>query len=468
MATEARSMAEFIEKWLGNPVSRKALAYLTKRSEEKRRIERVLKKYAGKETKLSLREKLAYLFVAKLVDWIVKKTNISRQEIKENLRTGFWRKGLASVLEGIAWRGPQKPFTSYFPFLIVWNFTNACNLNCEHCYQEANNKRENELSTKEAKKVVDELADEGLAYIAMSGGEPLARDDFFEVAEKIRQKEMGFSLATNGTLLTKEVVNDLEELNCQYVQVSVDGTKETHNRMRGKNIFERTVNGIRRLANSDITTGVAMTVTEKNYQEVDSVIELTEDLGADIFMHYNFIPTGRGKEIKELDLDGRKREKLLKKLHEKSKTRDINLLSTAPQYGRVCAGGGEVSLTHFDTLSQEGMGEDIEFLAEFVGGCGTGRLYCALQPNGDITPCVFLPKKIGNILSDDFLEVWKNNSFLEKIRKRESFDDPCGSCGYNNICGGCRARAYSYFDDVQEPDPGCVRYHGDDVVSLSD
>ncbi|KXA99665.1 hypothetical protein AKJ40_02640 [candidate division MSBL1 archaeon SCGC-AAA259M10] len=453
-------MANIIESWLGNPLFRRVLGFFTKRSDGERRFEKILERYAGKEVDLGIRDRASYLFVERILDSVVSGAGLELEKAKENLKQGYWRKGLASVLEGIAWRGPQKPFTSYCPFLVVWNFTNACNLNCKHCYQSADKPTPDELSTKETLDAVDEMADAGLAYVAMSGGEPLMRDDFFEVAERISERDMGFSLATNGTLLTEERVKKLEELNCLYIQVSIDGRPETHNDFRGTSAFERTMEGVRNAVDSDVTVGLAMTATKDNLEDVDWVIEKTEETGADIFMHYNFIPTGRGKDIAELDISPKEREELLKKLAKNSQKRDINLLSTAPQYGRVCAEGGleTTSLTHFDTVGQEGgMGERIKFLAEFVGGCGTGRLYWALQPNGDLTPCVFLPEKLGNIREDDFLEVWKTHPFLEKIRERSGFKGNCGTCEHRNICGGCRARAYGYFDDVQGPDPGCLK-----------
>lgn len=300
------------------------------------------------------------------------------------------------------------------------------------------------------------MADAGVAYIALSGGEPLVRNDIFEVIDHIREREMAFSIATNGTLLTEEKVRKLEKRNCQYIQVSIDGKPATHNEMRGSNMYQKTLEGLKNAVNSEITTGVAMTVTKDNYDELDYVIDEAEELGADILMHYNFIPTGRGEKIKNLDITPEMREKLLLKLMKKSKEKDITLLSTAPQFGRVSAKGDITSLTHFDTFGQSDMAEDVEFLAEFVGGCGAGRLYAALQPNGNITPCVFLPKTIGNIKKDNFTEIWQNNKFLNKIRSREEFSGECGECEFRNICGGCRARAYAYYKDVQERDPGCI------------
>ena len=279
---------------------------------------------------------------------------------------------------------------------------------------------------------------------------------FFEIVKHTHERDIGITVAANGTILTKERVHYLEKMNCQYIQISLDGTKKTHDEIRGTDMFEKTIQGIKNAVNSDICVGIAMTVIQDNYGEVDKVIDLTEKLGADIFMHYNFIPTGRGKDIIALDISPKQREELLIKLAEESQKRNITTLSTAPQFGRVAAQGGILSLTHFDVAGQKGLGKDIEFLAEFVGGCGCGRLYCALQPNGDITPCVFFPKVIGNIITDDFLDVWKHSPLLKQARQREAFLGNCKYCMSRNICGGCRARAYAYFNDIRADDPGCI------------
>ncbi|MFB6216263.1 MAG: radical SAM protein, partial [Candidatus Aenigmatarchaeota archaeon] len=319
----AEPLAELIEKWLGNPIFRRVLGLFTKRSDGERRLGKILKRYAGEEVDLGLGDKVSYFLVSRILNSVVSKAGLEPGEAKENLKQGYWRKGLASVLEGIAWKGPQKPFTSYCPFLVVWNFTNACNLNCKHCYQNADRPTPDELTTEEALDAVDEMADAGLAYVAMSGGEPLMRDDFFDVVERIRERNMGFSLATNGTMLTKRRVEKLEENDCLYVQVSVDGRPKTHNELRGAHSFEKTMEGVKNAVESDVTVGLAMTVTEDNLEDVDWVIDKTEEVGADVFMHYNFIPTGRGEKMSKLDLNPQEREELLEKLARASENRDI-------------------------------------------------------------------------------------------------------------------------------------------------
>ena len=457
--TEAEMMAGLVENWLANPVSKLFLKFITKRSKDGRRAEKILGSYAGIGYNLNFGDRISKHITHYILETFRSHMNITEDGLKKQLRDGVWRKGLASVLEGLAWRGPEKPFTSACPFLVVWNFTDLCNLRCKHCYQDASLDRlEKELSKNEALKAVDEMADSGLAYIAMSGGEPLIRPDFFDVADRIVDHEMGLAVATNATLLTEEMAKKLKKYHNIYLQISLDGLKETHNSFRGADCFDKVIQGIKNAKNEDIGVGVSMAVTKLNINDVPHVIDIVEDLGVDIFTHYNFIPVGRGHDIINMDLTPYERERLLNNLFEEGKMRKIKLLSTAPQFARVCSNYGEISLTHFDAFGRYNeWRNDIRFLADFVGGCGAGRLYWAMQPNGDLSPCVFMPIVLGNIKEDNFLEVWKNSEVLNKIRDRASFSGSCGSCPSRAICGGCRARAYGYFGDVQGPDPGCPR-----------
>ena len=158
-----------------------------------------------------------------------------------------------------------------------------------------------------------------------------------------------------------------------------------------------------------------------------------------------------------LDLTPYERETLLTMLAGEIGKRNISILSTAPQYARICTQYSAVSLTHFDNIGQrDEFKESVKFLANFVGGCGTGRLYCALDANGDILPCVFLPITVGNIRTDDLITVWHTAPVFAKIRNRAAFKEACGACKHTTTCGGCRARAYAYSNDVTQSDVGCI------------
>jgi len=162
----------------------------------------------------------------------------------------------------------------------------------------------------------------------------------------------------------------------------------------------------------------------------------------------------------ESDLSPEEREELLRYLLAKNGPgRKPEVLSTAPQFGRVAMEGvngrEEVCLGHF--YHSAGVSEETKALAEFIGGCGAGRLYCCIEPEGIVQPCVFMPIPLGNIRNRPFLDIWHGSPVLTKLRDRSSLKGECGTCKNRYICGGCRARAWAYFGDLHAPDPGCIR-----------
>ena len=174
------------------------------------------------------------------------------------------------------------------------------------------------------------------------------------------------------------------------------------------------------------------------------------------FYAFNFVPTGRAKEILDIDLSPEEREEMLKVLRMTLDAREISVVSSAPQLGRICTMyADEASLINTGHYGA-GPGSTTKTLAKYIGGCGAGRCYCAIQPNGDITPCVFMPIVVGNVRRDDFLDVWENCDVFRQLRDRSTYKENCVSCDYKYYCGGCRARAYGYFGDYLGADPGCI------------
>jgi radical SAM protein with 4Fe4S-binding SPASM domain len=360
--------------------------------------------------------------------------------------------------------GIKKPLSLYAPFLVVWDFTHKCNLECKHCYSDSGVAHEEELSTEEAVNVVNQLADAGVTALAFSGGEPLTRQDFFRVAQHAVKKGLYVSVATNGTLLTKENVKRLKQIGVHYVEVSIDGaTATTHDSFRGVHgAFEKALTGIRNAIEEDLCACIASTATKSNLAEFPGIIDLAEEVGAERFTYFNFIPTGRGKRHYDQDLTPEERETLMRYLlNRMSKGCKTTILTTAPQLARValqCQGSngtGEVtmSMAHMQTakVSQKAVP-----LADFIGGCGAGRLYCSLSPQGDVHPCVFLSINVGNLKNENFSDLWLNSNVFKALRNRDSLKGACGRCSYKYTCGGCRARANAYYEDMQESDPGCV------------
>jgi radical SAM protein with 4Fe4S-binding SPASM domain len=388
---------------------------------------------------------------------------ISTNDLKNRFSDSAWRKALINVLNGIGVFGVKKPFISGSPFLVVWDITYACNLKCKHCYSNSGKKLQDELTIDQAKYVIDILSNASVPIIAFSGGEPLVHPDIFELTRYAHTQGMYVAIATNGTLISRKKAQEMKKANIDFVQVSLDGaTAETHDSFRGINgVFDKTFQGIKNVVNEGFFVNIASTATKYNYQEIPKIIDLCVHLGVNWFMMYNFVPTGRGEFISNNDLTPLQREELLNELYHKLKDGkcNVNVLSTAPQFARVALehekkNNKKIIPSHFYNPM---LANKLLNLAEFIGGCGCGRFYCAIRPNGNIEPCVFFPLTIGNIINDDFESLWKNNSILKKLRNREYLKDQCEHCEYKYYCGGCRARAYAYTKDCLAGDSGCIK-----------
>jgi radical SAM protein with 4Fe4S-binding SPASM domain len=400
-----------------------------------------------------------------------------------------WLRGFGLMMKGVEKYGVRIPFTPAGPFEIVWNVTYQCNLKCKHCYENAGQKRP-ELSTDQAKRVLDrlsKLSGIGLPALSFSGGEPLARKDFFELAAYAKKRVGYLSIASNGTLITRDNARRIKDAGVDYVEISIDGaTPAVHDSFRGiPGAFEKAIEGVKNSIDEGIDACIATVLHRDNLNELDKLLALTKQLGTR-FMHFNYIPTGRAKVHVELDLTPSQRYQALeaigkeilglymqKKEEEiKSGKSDIRVdryFSTCPQYASVTKELSQRRHEKFMVEAHYAAKQGVENVANFLGGCGAGRLYCCLEPNGDIKPCVFFQTSketvLGNILTDNFERIWDTHPLLWKLRIREDLEDylvagekvGCGDCPDKYICGGCRARAYSYFNgNVKTPDVGCI------------
>lgn len=450
---------------VGNPFSRAVLARATRRCPRcnDRRLRLALARYAGREAKLCLTCRMYSLAVGGIIDAGRILLRTSKREMMDFFKSPTTRRGLASIVTGIAEHGVTRPQLLGAPFLVVWDFTHACNLKCKHCYLRADRPLPDELTTEEAKSLIRELTDADVVSLAFSGGEPLMRPDFFELAAYARKLELHVAVATNGTLITKEVAGRLKEIDVSYVEISLDGaTAKTHDDFRGvPGMFERTVQGIKNCVEAGLYTCIATTATKHNLEELQATYELAAELGCKRQMIFNFIPTGRGAEMLESDLSPEERERMLEQSYANLISgRGCDVLATAPQFARIALKhaegimGGPLASAHF--AARTNLGEPTRLIAEFLGGCGAGRCYCAIEPNGDVLPCVFMPIKVGNVRERSFLEIWRTSRVLNDLRDRSKLKGHCATCEYRYVCGGCRARAHGYFGDYHMPDPGCI------------
>ncbi|HEX7482020.1 MAG TPA: radical SAM protein, partial [Candidatus Bathyarchaeia archaeon] len=368
-------------------------------------LEAALDDYGGKiDRKCDKCSSLYSQIIGFWIEFLRKGLGFKREKAEKLLTDRYARAAVINLVQSFDYFGIKKPISLTAPFLVVWDFTHKCNLQCKHCYSNSGAVEEEELSTKQALAVVDQLADAHVTALAFSGGEPLTRKDFFQVARYASDRGLYVSLASNGTLLTKENVAKIKEAKVNYIDVSIDGAcAKTHDDFRGvPGTFDKAIAGLKNCVEADLCVCIATTVGKNNMAELPAIIDLAEKIHAERFTYFNFIPTGRGKAHFDQDLSPQEREDvmhyLLNRMSAGCKT---TILATAPQLARVAlqcqgpAGTNEVtmSMAHMQTVK---VTKKAIPLGEFIGGCGAGRLYCSISPQGDVHPCVFLPVNVGN------------------------------------------------------------------------
>ena len=456
MEDEIAASFSTVKKWIGNPVSIGLLKFIAREDKCGNRLSLAIDYYLGEPVEACWKCRLAGRLVCRILSTGENFFGVRDNDVRNAFKQPPFKMGLVNVLRSISIYGVTRPQKIYAPILVVWDCTHACNLMCKHCYQDAQKKLPDELSTEESKRMIDGLASAGVIVLAFSGGEPLMRKDFFEIAEYAHEKGLYLSLATNGTLITREIAKKLKESGLEYVEISIDGKDApNHDGFRGvQGMFERSVEGIKNCVAEELYTCIATTPTKQNLQDIPRIYDLACELKAARIVLFNFIPTGRGAGMAGSDLSPEEREALLKQMFKKNYEGATEVLSTAPQYARVALGLDGLSVGHF--LTYKNVDNCMLTLLEFIGGCGAGRHYCCIRPNGDIEPCVFMRLKVGNVRESDRLDIWHNSPVLDRLRDRSKLQGHCAVCDHKYVCGGCRARALAYFGDLNAPDPGCI------------
>ena len=415
----------------------------------------------SKKEHASLSCMMDYYFFKLFMGAMIKLLHLSEEEFEAGIRDPSVRRGVELILRSLLTYGVTVPQKLCAPFLIVWNFTNACNLRCKHCYQNAGPKPlPNELTFEEKLNVLNQLDEMEIPSIAFSGGEPTIHPDFIPIVKEASRRGIYTAVATNGLAFASESFTDKAlKAGLNYVEVSLDSTDpKVHDEFRGiKGAWELAVKGIKNVVkHGGASTGIAMTLTKLNKDQIGDMVRLAEELGVTRVIFFNFIPTGRGKENVAFDLTPEEREEALRWIYRESRRSSVQVVSTAPQLARVSwqmSQGEDVLPTHFSIPRSQ----TLRSLAEFIGGCGAGRIYAAIQPDGKVTPCVFMPIIVGDLREQTFKDIWENSEVMLKLRNKDLIKPPCGECPYRYVCGGCRARAYSYHGDYLAPDPGCLR-----------
>ncbi|MHA2031398.1 MAG: radical SAM protein, partial [Candidatus Kariarchaeaceae archaeon] len=294
-------------------------------------------------------------------------------------------------------------------------------------------------STEEGIVLLDEIAKAGFNLMVFSGGEPLMRQDLLTLTEHAASIGLRPVFGSNGYYLDLEMAKKLKAAGGAAVAISLHMiNKEKLNEFCGaSDAYEKSIQAMQNCKEADLAFQVNTTVFDSNIDEIEQICELAKDLGAKSHHILFLVPTGRGKDIEEQTLRAKEYEMLIRKLIKKRQEISFDIKPTcAPHFIRIA-----------DQL-------DVP-MTRYTRGCLAGITYCSVTPDGDVWPCPYLPMRLGNIRETPFSEIWDKNPILNKLRTM-NYSGSCGKCEYKTKCGGCRARAHFYFDDIMAHEPWCM------------
>ncbi|MEW6427658.1 MAG: radical SAM protein [Thermodesulfobacteriota bacterium] len=340
------------------------------------------------------------------------------------------------------------------PKWIAWEITRRCNLRCVHCRSssELEAKGHPDFTLEQGKGLIDDISSYAKPVMVLSGGEPLLRADAFDLAAYGTEKGLRMCMATNGILVTGEICRKMKEAGIRMVSLSLDGSRaEVHDDFRSQpGAFEGTMNAARLFREHGISFLINSSFTKRNQEEIPRVYELAKQIGATAWYMFMIVPTGRGKDIMNELISAEDYEKILKWHYDMEKDEPELLVrpTCAPHYYRI-----------FRQQAKE-RGEKVErrnlkFSTGGSKGCLAGQLICLIDVDGEVLPCSYFPKSAGNVYKQPFREIWENSQLFRELRDFKSYRGRCGSCEYNSVCGGCRARSYSMTGDYLGEEPFC-------------
>ncbi len=342
--------------------------------------------------------------------------------------------------------------------IAIWNFTNRCNLSCMHCYSRSDLQSKDALSYEDIISTLPKLKENGIKFIIFSGGEPLTRDDIFDIAAICKELGIITYLSTNGLYVGQKNAKEILE-RFDYIGISIDGSQKRHDNFRGlEGSFEMSMKAVKLLNSFQLSkVGIRFTLTKETYEDLEYIFELAEFENIPKLYISHLVYSGRGLDNLKMDLSKEQRRRAVEFIIEKAfeyrdKNIDIEIVTGNMEQDAV------VFLEKFSEKYPHLESEMIKRLKSW-GGNSAGRKLLNIDPLGNVKPDPFFPKSIGNILKDDFGDIWqkKESDLLKRLRKRpRSIEGKCSLCKYIDICnGGSRSRAYAIYDDLWAEDPSC-------------
>lgn len=322
--------------------------------------------------------------------------------------------------------------------MVAWELTRNCNLNCVHCRAAASRgPHEGELTLPECKQVLDQIAAFASPTIILTGGEPLLRDDIFDIIDYGNAKGLRLVMAINGTLLTEEKAQIIKESGIKRVSLSLDGKDaKTHDAFRGViGSFNSVMRAADILSGVDLPFQINTTVTRFNVDDLLDIYNLVKSMGAVAWHVFLLVPVGRGKGLKGKELDTEAYEDVLNWLYDIESKNEIEMKVTcAPHYYRIVKEKGDTPKS---------------------AGCLAGKSFMFISHKGIAQPCGYLELSSGDVRAEGVQKVWEDSPVFNQLRDLSSYRGKCGGCRYLKICGGCRARAFELHGDFLHEEPYC-------------
>ncbi len=356
--------------------------------------------------------------------------------------------------------------------IVVWNITRNCNLKCVHCYNDSGvGKTFNDVTTEQAKAVLDDLAEFGVPSVLFSGGEPLMRHDLFELLEYAGNKGLRTVISTNGTLIKADTAQRIKDAGVSYVGISLDGIGEINDKFRGvSGAFAKTVEGIKNCQSAGVRIGLRLTLTKGNVEDLDALFDFFDENNIERACFYHLVPSGRGEGIFEEDLTHAQSREAIEKIMARTKAfkdagkvTDIltvdNHVDGVYVYLKLLKEDPKRAKEVWELLSWNGGGMN-------SSGVGIG----CIDFNGKVHANQFWGHyDLGDVHEKPFSRIWSNpdEPLLKGLRDRRSYvKGRCRLCKFFDACGGSlRVRADLYFNDPWAPDPGC--YLTDEEIGLN-
>ena len=342
----------------------------------------------------------------------------------------------------------------FIPKWIAWEITRRCNFGCVHCRSSSEMEVTGhpDFSFQEAKRILAGIHSYASPVVVLSGGEPLLRQDVFDIAAHGTSLGLRMCLATNGSLVTPEVCRNMLASGIKIVSLSLDGASAAvHDDFRRQpGAFDGVMQAISLFKEHGIPFLINSSFTKRNQEEAAKLYPLVKDLGATAWYLFMIVPTGRGEEIMSELIPPSGYEAMLNWHYDIEKEEDELLMrpTCAPQYYRLVLQRSKAEGKGFKRRS-------LSFSTGGSKGCLAGQLICLIDVDGNVLPCSYFPKAAGNLRKQSFKDIWENAPLFHEMRDFKSYKGSCGHCEYLHVCGGCRARAYAMTGDYLAGEPFC-------------